>query len=128
MVNRLRQYTGSPEISSQVIQSLEQDGYLDEEKTLKILVEYFKNSSKSRSLGSFKQALLRKGFEKEPVENALSLLTGVSEEGKVLHEAVKKLKTLSREPHLKKKIKLQTFLYRKGYPSEVIRAVVDSLL
>jgi len=116
------------EIESRVYSNLEKDGYLDDVAFASTYIKAIVDSKKSVSKIKIYQFLLRKGIPKDTIEELLQLLPEDFIEQSVMKDAQKKLKTLRVGDVFTKKRKLSTYLFRKGYPSDVIRSVVDSLL
>lgn len=107
---------------------LEQDGYLNDRKTAQLYVESFINSPKARSINSLKNAMRKKGFTSQEIEDATSSLSDELEIAGALKVAKKKLSALKGTQGYIKKAKLNNFLYSKGYSTRTIKAVVDTLL
>jgi SOS response regulatory protein OraA/RecX len=128
----LAKYRLSPEereeLKSKVYFNLEQDGYIDDVSFASTYIKGIVDSKKSLSKIKIYQFLLKKGIPKDTIGELLSLLPEDFIEQSVMKDAQKKLKTLRVGDVFTKKRKLSTYLFRKGYPSDVIRSVVDSLL
>jgi regulatory protein len=115
-------------IEDEVVSKLAVDGYVNDLKAVGQFLDSFLYSPKRKSLRSLKESLMRKGFSTRAIEEVFSKVPEDSENEKVLADAKKKLRSLYKEKPIARKTKLKSFLYRKGYRSEVINSVVDSLL
>ena len=115
-------------IKSRIYSNLEQDGYLDDVSFASTYIKAIVDSKKPISKIKIYQFLLKKGISKDTIEELLHLLPEDFVEQSVLKDAQKKLKTLRADNTFAKKGKLSNYLFRKGYPSDIIHSVVDSLL
>ena len=119
------------EIRQKVLSRLKEDGYLKDSNDLDFSTSYIRgliNSNKPTNKIKVSQFLLRKGVSKEIIQKALENLDNDFVYQSVLKEAEKKLRLIKGEDTYSKKKKLMNFLYRKGYPFEIITSVVDTLL
>ena len=116
------------EIKSRIYSTLKQDGYLDDADFASTYIREIVDFKKPLSKIKIYQFLMKKGIPKDTIEELLQLLPEDFIKQSVLKDAQKKLKTLRVGDTFTKKRKLSEYLFRKGYPSDVIRSVVDSLL
>lgn len=115
-------------IREKVINRLEESGYLDDLDFAVSYVNGLVNSGKPVSERKIFQFLFKRGVSKEIINQALKFLPSDFILQSVLKEAEKKLKTTKGPDNFTRKQKLSQYLYRKGYPFEVITSVVDRLL
>ena len=133
---RLKRYVNSERVSDKeaeeliknISTQLEADGYINDKKTAKLYLESYLTSPKSQSINKFKQNLKKKGFKEMDIEMLTSNIPNRQEKESALNDAKKKLNRLGNEAFFIKKAKLSNFLYSKGYSSDTIKSVVDTLL
>ncbi len=118
------------EIQDRVISNLKNDGYLkdkNDEEYASSYIEDLKNSSKPFNTLNIRRFLTKKGVTDEIIKNVLEDIDSESIYNSVFRDAEKKIKYM-KEPnvYLKKK-KLMDYLYRKGYPFDIVSSVVDTL-
>jgi len=119
------------DVREQIIQNLKTDGYLKEtidEDFANSYVQGLRNSGKSFNGIRISQFLSKKGIPKEIINDVISNIDDEAVYESVLKDAEKKLRSLKNESALRKKQKLLNFLYRKGYPFDIVSSVVDTLL
>ncbi len=116
-----------PQVVSAVVDHLLRFGYLNDEEFAR---QWAADRMRSRGFGRrrIEQELRLRGIGRETIATALEgLFNGESEQELARREAEKKLRTLSRfEPDVRKR-RLAGFLERKGFPSEIIRGILDTL-
>lgn len=119
----------SDSVKSKVLSKLEDDGYLNDVKFASSYVKGLIFSNKPVSNMKIFQFLLKRGVPKEVIMNVLSsdlpsdfLLKNALKEGEKKKNSLRDV-----NPYTLKR-KLLDYLYKKGYPSEVIHSVIDSLL
>ena len=109
---------------------MKNDGYLkdkNDEEYASSYIEDLKNSSKPFNTLNIRRFLTKKGVTDEIIKNVLEDIDSESIYNSVFRDAEKKIKYM-KEPnvYLKKK-KLMDYLYRKGYPFDIVSSVVDTL-
>jgi len=118
------------EIQDKVISNLKNDGYLkdnNDEEYSSSYIESLKNSGKPFNILNIRRFLTKKGVPDEIIKKASEDIDSESIYDSVFRDAEKKLKYM-REPNLLlKKKKLMNYLYRKGYPFDIVSSVVDTL-
>ena len=118
------------EIREDIISNLKKDGYLKEsnDKDFSILyIEGLKKSGKPFNSLRIFQFLSKKGISKDLINKIVKDLDEDSIYESVLKDAQKKLRILKDGDVYSKKRKLMNYLYRKGYPYNVVKSVVDTL-
>jgi SOS response regulatory protein OraA/RecX len=133
---RLKRYINSErmsdkeaeELNNKIFSQLKADGYIDDGKAAKLYLDSYLTSSKPQSISKFKQNLRKKGFKEKDIDILSSDISPSQEKEPALNDAKKKLGRLGKEAPFIKKAKLSNFLYSKGYSSDTIRSVVDTLL
>lgn len=118
-------------IREKVISTLESDGYLkdsNDEDFSKHYISTLENSGKTFNRIKIYQFLQKRGVPRSIIDDALGDIDPQSIYESVLSDAQKKLKNLKEENKFLKKKKLLNYLYRKGYPFDVVSSVVDTLL
>lgn len=115
-------------LQEKIIIQLKQDGYIDDKKTLKLYVDNFSTSRKPKSIRRFKQDLKRKGISQTDIEEGSLALPENLEYDLALVDARKKIRKYGKDSGFILKSKLTSYLYSKGYASETIKSVVDTLL
>lgn len=118
------------DIKDKVIKSLKIDGYLKDSNDEDFTTSYIEGLQKSgRTFNKMRisKFLNKKGILREIINGALENLEDDSVYESVLNEASKKIRTLKDESSFLKKKKLINYLYRKGYPFDIVSTVVDTL-
>jgi regulatory protein len=119
------------EIREKVLSTLESDGYLKDSNDKDFSKHYINTLEKSgKTFNRIKiyQFLNKRGVPKNIIENALDEIDSRSIYDSVLSDAQKKLNVLREKDSYLKKKKLINYLYRKGYPFDIVSSVVDTLL
>lgn len=119
------------EIREKVLSTLGSDGYLRESNDIDFVNHYISTLEKSgKSFNKIRiyKFLKDKGVPKRVIENALENIDPQVIYESVLLDAKKKIRGLDDEDIYKKKKKLMNYLYRRGYPFDVVSSVVDTLL
>ena len=121
---KLRDREYPPTIVTAVVDHLLRLGYLNDEEFAR---QWAARRVRTRGFGRrrIEQELRVRGIDRDAIRTVLNELFQESLELDVARkEADKKLKTLSRfEPEVRKR-RLAGFLERRGFPSEIIRAIV----
>jgi regulatory protein len=109
------------------IQFLEKTGLINDNV---LVSDLFKLSVERKSLGKrgIRRFLIKRGIDKELIDNTLSSHTTESEEKAALEFAERKLKTLKSHPDNVIKRRLWGMLQRRGFSGDVITKVFDSIL
>ncbi|MBW6441432.1 recombination regulator RecX [Patescibacteria group bacterium] len=118
------------EIKKDIISNLKKDGYLKESNDRDFSILYIEGLKKSRKpFNSLRisQFLSKKGISKDLINELVRDLDQDSIYESVLKDAQKKLRILKSGDAYSKKRKLISYLYRKGYPYDVVKSVVDTL-
>lgn len=119
------------EVEDMVIQRLKSDGYLrisNDEDYANFYIEGLKKSGKPFNSIRISNFLQKKGISREIINDLVKNLDKDSIYESVLRDAEKKLKVIRDPNRFSKKKKLLNYLYRKGYPFDIISSVVDTLL
>lgn len=111
-------------VVKRVITELEKLGYLDDQKLLRQHVEDF--HLQARSLKSYQEKLLQKGFFKRDITHAFKDIT-VDETAKLKAVLEKKASLFKDQPLQKQKEKLQRYALSLGYSYPIIDTVIRSL-
>ena len=118
-------------VRSEITFKLKEDGYLRDSNDLDFSQSYVSgllNSKKSINKKKVSQFLFKRGVSRENIEKVLEDVSPDSFYEGALRDAKKKLKLIKDGSEFQKRRKLSVFLYRKGYSSEIISSVVDTLL
>ncbi|NTW57770.1 MAG: regulatory protein RecX [Nitrospirae bacterium] len=125
---KLRDWNFPPDIVSSVIDHLIKLGYLNDEQFAR---QWAASRVRSRGFGRrrLEQELRNKGISRDTIKETLSTLFEDVPEAEVARkEAAKKLRTLTRfEPEVRRR-RLAGFLERKGFSSEIIRAILRTVM
>jgi regulatory protein len=116
------------DLSFKLTSKLEESGYLND---LNFSTSYIKSISDSRKPISKREAnhfLMKKGVSKEIISGVLDSLPADFSSNNAMKDAEKKLRLLGNIDEFSKKRKIYNYLFRKGYDSDVISSVVDTLL
>jgi len=119
------------QLKDKILDSLKNDGYLkdtNDEDFTKLYVEGLQKSGKPFNKIRISQFLTKKGISRDIVNQALEDLDEDAIYESVLNDAKKKIRNLKDDSNFSKKKKLINYLYRKGYPFNVVSSVVDTLL
>lgn len=110
--------TTAPAVAAQVVDHLEKEGYLDDQKALAYIVEdAIEYDLKGPRL--LREKLLKEGYEKEDVDRGLLRYDEEKEREKIRELLEKNLSQhLDRHPLRKIEEKLRTLLYRKGFNTD----------
>ncbi len=118
-------------IRSNTLSKLEDAGYLNDLEFASTYIRGLVSSRKPISEMKIFQFLSKKGISKDIINNAMEdlppefLLQNAIRDGE---KKVKSFKNIDKTDKYVLKRKLSDYLYRKGYPSEVIHSAIDSLL
>lgn len=115
-------------IRSNTLSKLEDSGYLNDSEFTSTYVRSLMLSRKPVSKMKIFQFLLKKGISKDIINNAMSNLPSDFLLQNAIRDGEKKIKTFKNLDKYVAKRKLSDYLYRKGYPSDVIHSAIDSLL
>jgi len=109
-----------------VIESLENAGFISDEILAR---ELFRGAVERKYFGKkgVEQLLLKRGIEKEIVNECVSALTREIEEEAAARLVEKKLKTLKNYPEDVVKRRLWSTLQRRGFPPDIIKTAVNSI-
>lgn len=112
-------------LHSRVMDHVESMGLIDDRSYVKAYIEGKKLKGIPPGKFKIRNFLLKKGVSREIIEECLQDYVRETELEGARKQAEKKIKKLDLNTK-KDKQKLWNYLYRKGYSSNVIRAVVDS--
>ena len=118
------------EIVQNTIEYLKDNNYIDELSLAKQTAKKLISSSNPKSLQYIKKVLISKGVNIENVNEALNSLDATKEAENIKKLAVKKLNTIRNRDRftvIEIRNKLHRYLLSKGYKSNDIYPVVDSL-
>lgn len=115
-------------IIDNVIQSLKEQNYLDDDQFAKLLVEE-KSVKKKFGRNKIKAELYKKGINKSIIDSVLNNQDDELNYNNAIFLAKKKLKLLNDKNTDKRKLKekLFSFLLSKGYDSELIMKVINNM-
>ena len=110
----------SPEYIDEIIEYLEENGYLDDEKyVMKYILNIIK--LKKKSVQEIRFDLLRRGIEEQIIEKYITEELRIFELKSAIELAKKKYKDCNDV------LKVRKYLAGKGYSKEVIKKAIDSL-
>lgn len=118
------------DIREKVLNKLKDDGYLsgtNDEDYAALYIEGLKKSSKPFNEINIRRFLSMKGISKDIVDEALNCVDRDSVYESALKDANKKVMSIEGKDIFTKKKKLLAYLYRKGYPYDIVSSVVDTL-
>lgn len=124
LTERLRRRGAPAAVAAELVAELERSGYVDDRAFARGWAE---SRARQRALGRQRIAaeLRAKGVERELIEAALRETFGeVSEEAQALEVARRRLPALLRREPRKAASRLRDHLLRRGFPSEVVTAVL----
>lgn len=115
-------------IIDNVIQSLKEENYLNDDQFAKLLTEE-KYVKKKFGKNKIRAELYKKGIDKSVIDSILNNQDDELNYDNAIFLAKKKLKFLNEKKTDKKKLKekLYSFLSRKGYDSELIMKVINNM-
>lgn len=115
-------------IIDNVIQSLKEQNYLDDDQFAKLLIEE-KSVKKKFGRNKIKAELYKKGINKSIIDSVLNNQDDELNYDNAIFLAKKKLKLLNDKNTDKRKLKekLFSFLLSKGYDSELIMKVINNM-
>ena len=125
---RLRRRGAPPEVVEDVVAALEVQGYVDDAAFAR---QWADGRASRRHLGSLRlrDELLRKGVSRRHADAALrQAFAETGEEERALEVARRRLPALRRQNADRAAPKLRDHLLRRGYPPDVVRRVLRSLL
>lgn len=114
------------EIREEILQDLEEQNLINDEKYALLYIQQRLNSPKPTSKLAMQQFLYRKGISKQLIQAALEGISVESEEASVNAAADKKLRTLAKYDARTAKQKLLGYLFTKGFSKDVVYRVVDT--
>ena len=134
--DRLSKYLSKYRINSseknklalRVTSKLEESGYLNDSTFSFSYIKSVSDSRKPISKRKIIHFLMKRGVSKNIISDAINTLPQEFSHDNAIKEAEKKLRLLGNIDEFSKKRKLYDYLFRKGYDSEVISSVVDTLL
>lgn len=115
-------------ILKDITHKLEENGYVNDLNFSHSYIRSATNSRKFLSKRKIYQFLIRKGIHKDVISEALGSLPADFSLKNALKDGEKKLRLIGKIDAFSKKRKLSAYLYRKGYDSDTISSVVDTLL
>lgn len=126
MVDKLLQKGYEGIIIEKTITFLKEYNFLNDEK---YTLMYAKDRSKIQGKNKIKYSLMKKGIDKETIENTLDSIDNNVEEETAYNLAIKKYRILSKKENDKYKLnqKLIRFLLGKGYDYGLIKDVIKRI-
>lgn len=126
MVDKLLQKGYEGIIIEKTIAFLKEYNFLNDEK---YTLMYAKDKSKIQGKNKIKYSLMKKGIDKETIENTLDSIDNNVEEETAYNLAIKKYRILSKKENDKYKLnqKLIRFLLGKGYDYGLIKDVIKRI-
>ncbi len=126
MVDKLLQKGYEGIIIEKTIAFLKEYNFLNDEK---YTLMYAKDKSKIQGKNKIKYSLMKKGIDKEIIENTLDSIDNNVEEETAYNLAIKKYRILSKKENDKYKLnqKLIRFLLGKGYDYGLIKDVIKRI-
>lgn len=126
MVDKLLQKGYEGIIIEKTIAFLKEYNFLNDEK---YTLMYAKDRSKIQGKNKIKYSLMKKGIDKETIENTLDSIDNNVEEETAYNLAIKKYRILSKKENDKYKLnqKLIRFLLGKGYDYGLIKDVIKRI-
>lgn len=124
---KLRDKGFSAPVIEDVLKRMDELNLTDDKQYAEALL---RDRLKRKTIGkrALQSELFKKGIDRETASDALAA-TDLNADALCLKAAEKKMKSLVREPDLRKrKRKLSDYLMRRGFEWEVIRATVDKLM
>jgi len=118
-------------IRSNTLSKLEDSGYLNDFEFASFYIRSLISSKKPVSKIKIFQFLLKKGISKDIINSSMEDLPSDFLLQNAIRDGEKKVKTfrnLDKPDKYVLRRKLSDYLYRKGYPSDVIHSAIDSLL
>lgn len=125
--DKLSILTTKDDIKEEIIIDLTDKNYIGDVSYAEEYVRSVVSSGKACSKRKMKQFLFRKGVSRDVVITAFNLFPPEFEYNNALKEAKKKLKTMLGVGSFTKKAKISDFLYKKGYPSQIVTSVIDTI-
>lgn len=125
--DKLRDREFEPSVICTVLSNLERFGYVDDRE---FSSAWARSRVRIRGFGRRRiaQELRSKGISREIIEETLEAVFEDSSEADIaLREAEKKLKSLARCEYDARRRRLAGFLERKGFSSEIIRAILHGV-
>lgn len=113
---------------SKIISKLKENGYLNDLNFASLYIKSVSDSRKPISKRKVTYFLVKKGVSKDIINEAVNFLPNDFSRNNAIKEAEKKLRLLGNVDEFSKKRKLYDYLFRKGYDSQTISSVVDTLL
>jgi regulatory protein len=121
----LQQHKFHPDIRTKIINKLKSQNYLNNERFAELYTADLIQKKKSRR--EIYHKLREKGIDKNQIEKSLNNFYTEDEQTQILQELVKKAQVKYRN-HPKKKEKIITYLYRKGFKyDEIVNNINDEL-
>ncbi len=120
LIRKLGQSHYSGDVIEETVAYVKSYHYIDDAKYAENYINIRKNG---RSKTQLKSELMRKGVEKELIEEAVSKEYG-DEDAAIIRAIGKKTKDISQLSQEEKR-KLSAYLYRKGFPVELIKKYVN---
>ncbi len=123
----LKDYATNGQVIAQVLDTLEHQGYIDDEKVINRLV---KEASEFGDKGPkrLRDDFLKDGFDAHAIEDALVVFTEEKQRAIVARLIDKHMPTLFKDPQAKKRQKLMQLLYRKGFEPTQFEPLINEAL
>lgn len=128
--DRLKKFRVSSEVKEVVFSDIEAEGFIDDVRFAQMYVDGIKGSGKAKSSRQLRNFLYKKGISSGVIDVALSSFDKGVEELSATKDCQKKLNLLKSKKDISPAIlrqKLIKFLMTKGYSSDVVFTVVDTL-
>ncbi len=118
----------SPAVADQVVERLEKEGYIDDQKALEYFVDdAIEYDTKGPRL--LREKLIQEGYDKEQIDRVLLRFDEEKQRQKARALLEKTLPTYRKDHPVRKiKEKLRVLLYRKGFDADVFNGEIDKII
>lgn len=120
--------TEKKDILESLLQDFDGQKLINDARYAEQLVQEKINSRKPQSKLQIRTFLMKKGVSTSVIDAALEEVTTDIEKEKIEQLAKKRLSLMKNEKENMKKRKLISFITKKGYPYDLTRAVVDTII
>lgn len=110
-----------------IIHKLKTNKYIDDENYSELFIRDKINISKYGKR-KIQERLYQKGIDKEIIQDKLKDISNEDEIQRAMELGEKKLRTLTKEEPLKRKMKIYNYLLNKGFEYETIKKAVSNIL
>ncbi len=128
LTQKLTRKSFCKDLVESAVSELKKDGYLNDDSFAQAYTLERLTKRKS-GINKIKSELIKKGVNRKSVESALSVIDQSSSETNAFELAEKKLKSLNKKENgiRKLKQKLFSFLFSKGFETEIIMKVLNRM-